>query len=61
MNHSEAPFKVVGRKNGQSVEITDNPMTKEDCEKWIKEQKIEIYYTNVFAVPYYGNKPIIKN
>lgn len=50
-------YKVVGKKNGQQIEVTDSPMSLDNCEKWIKEQGIEAHYTNVFSIPYHGNKP----
>lgn len=52
-------FKVIGKKEGQLVEITDMPMSKEDCYKWIKEQGIENHYKDVFPVPYHGSKQIL--
>lgn len=56
----EKLYKVVGKKNGQLVEISEMPMTKEDCKKFIKEQRVENYYQNVDIVPYHGNKPRFK-
>lgn len=49
-------YKVVGKKNGQSVEITELPMSKENCLKWIKDQGIENHYKDVYPIPYHGNK-----
>lgn len=49
-------FKVVGKKDGQQVEITEMPMSEENCYKWIKEQGIENQYKNVVPIPYRGNK-----
>lgn len=53
-------FKVLGKKNGQLVEITENPLNYIDAKKFIKEQGIEKYYTNVDIVPYRGNKKPVK-
>ena len=55
-----APFYVVGKKDKQLVDITEYPMSKADCERWIKEQGIERQYTNVDIIPYHGKKPILK-
>jgi len=49
-------FKVVGHKNGQLVEISELPMTAENCYKWIKLQGIDKTYSNPVAIPYHGNK-----
>ncbi len=53
-------YKVVGKKNGQLVEITELPMTFENCLKWTKEQGIDVYYNNVDIIPYHGSKPEFK-
>lgn len=49
-------YIVVGHKNGQLVEICELPMTKENCNNWIKSERIDKYYTNPVAIPYRGNK-----
>lgn len=49
-------YKVVGKKDGQLCEISELPMSKDNCYRWIKEQGIESIYTNVCPVPYHGNK-----
>jgi len=53
-------FKVLGKKNGQLVEISNYPMTYEDAKKFIKNQGIEKYYTNVDIIPYRGTKKTVK-
>jgi antirestriction protein len=60
MDSDEKLYKVVGKKNGQLVEISELPMTKEDCKKFIKKEGIENYYQNVDIVPYHGNKSRFK-
>lgn len=54
-------FKVVGHKNGQLVEISELPMSEENCWKWIKKQGIDKTYYNPVPVPYHGNKPEFKH
>jgi hypothetical protein len=54
---TEELYKVVGKKNGQLVDISELPMSKDDANKFIKEQGIEKYYTNVDVIRYRGNKP----
>ena len=49
-------FKVVGKKNGQLCEISELPMSQDNCYKWIKEQGIDKNYTDVFPIPYHGSK-----
>jgi len=56
----EKLYKVVGKKNGQLVEISEMPMTYEDSKKFIKEQGVQNYYQNVDIVSYHGNKPRYK-
>jgi hypothetical protein len=53
---TEELYKVVGKKNGQLVDISELPMSKHDANKFIKEQAIEKYYTNVDVIRYRGNK-----
>lgn len=57
MDNEEELYLVVGKKNGQLVDISELPMTKYDAKKFISEQGIEIYYTNVDIVRYRGTKP----
>lgn len=54
-------YQVVGKKNGQLVEISELPMSEDDCWKWIKDNGIEKYYTNPVPIPYYGNKKEFKS
>jgi hypothetical protein len=56
----EILYKVVGKKNGQLVDITELPMTKDDANRFIKEQGIDNYYQNVDIVIYRGSKPRFK-
>jgi hypothetical protein len=56
----EILYKVVGKKNGQLVDITELPMTKDDANRFIKEQGIENHYQNVDIVIYRGSKPRFK-
>ncbi len=56
----EEPYYVVGKKRGQLVDISEHPMTKADCYKFIKEQGVENYYTDVAVIPYHGKKPMFK-
>lgn len=53
-------FKVLGKKNNQLVEISESPMTYEDAKKFIKNEGIEKYYSNVDIVPYRGAKKTTK-
>jgi hypothetical protein len=53
----EELYKVVGKKNGQLVDVSELPMSKDDANKFIKEQGIENYYKNVDVIRYRGNKP----
>lgn len=48
-------WKVVGKKNGQFVDITELPMSRQSCFRWIKDQGVEKHYTNVGLVPYRGS------
>jgi hypothetical protein len=57
----EQGYMVVGKKNGQLVEISENPMSKRNCEEFIYEQGIEKHYSNVDIIPYRGMKPNFKN
>ena len=52
--------KVVGKKDGQLVEISELPMELEDAKRWITQQGVEKHYTQVETVPYHGNKPAHK-
>lgn len=52
----EQGYMVVGKKNGQLVEISENPMSKRNCEEFIYEQGIEKYYSDVDIIPYRGTK-----
>jgi hypothetical protein len=52
----EELYKVVGKKNGQLVDISELPMTKQDAYKFIEKQGIENHYTNVDVIRYRGNK-----
>jgi hypothetical protein len=54
---NEELYKVVGKKNGQLVDINELPMTKEDANKFVIEQGIERNYNNVDIIRYRGNKP----
>jgi hypothetical protein len=54
---TEELYKVVGKKNGQLVDISELPMSKDDAYKFIKKQGVENYYTNVDVIRYRGNKP----
>jgi len=60
VGNSTTGYKVLGKKNGQMVEVSDYPMSKPDAMKFIKQQGIENYYTNVVVVPYRGKKAIKK-
>jgi len=57
----EIIYKVLGKKNGQLVDITELPMTKDDANRFIKEQGIENHYQNVDIVIYRSSKPTLKN
>ena len=55
----EKPYYVVGRKkHEQLVDINELPMTKFDCERFVKEQGVEKHYADVAIIPYHGKKPI---
>ncbi len=58
----EKLYYVVAKKNGQLVDVTELPMTKEDAKRWIKEQGIENHYdfNTVDIIPYHGTKPRFK-
>lgn len=58
----EKLYYVVGKKKGQLVDVSELPMTKEDAERFIKEQGIEKHYdfNTVDIIPYHGNKPRFK-
>ena len=60
VGNSTTGYKVIGKKNGQMVDISNYPMAKPDAMKFIKQQGIENYYTNVVVVPYRGKKAIKK-
>lgn len=60
VGNSTTGYKVIGKKNGQMVDISDYPMSKLDAMKFIKQQSVENYYTNVVVVPYRGKKAIKK-
>jgi len=59
-SYDSGSFKVLGKKNNQLVEISAQPMTYEDAKKFIKNEGIEKYYTNVDIIPYRGNKKTVK-
>ena len=52
----EKLYKVVGKKNGQLVEISELPMIKYDCEIFIKKEGINNHYNDVAIIPYHGTK-----
>jgi hypothetical protein len=54
--NKEPGFMVVGKKNGQLVEISENPMSNRNCEEFIYEQGVEKYYSDVDIIPYRGTK-----
>jgi hypothetical protein len=58
----EKLYYVVAKKKGQLVDVTELPMTKEDCNRFIKDQGIErtYDYNSVDVIPYHGNKPRFK-
>jgi hypothetical protein len=52
----EKLYYVVGKKNGQLVTISELPMSKNDAQRFIDEQRIEMHYQNVDIIPYRGKK-----
>ena len=53
-------YKVVGKKNGQLVDITELPMTKNDATKFIKDQGIENFSFEVIkTVEYIDNEQLL--
>ena len=54
--NKEPLFKVVGKKEGQLVDISEIPMIKSDCEIFIKKEGINNHYNDVAIIPYHGTK-----
>ena len=51
-------YKVVGKKNGQLVDISEQPfITRDKARNWINEQGINNHYENVDIIPSRGKAP----
>jgi hypothetical protein len=51
-------YRVVGKKNGQLVDISEQPFnTRDKARNWINEQGINNHYQNVDIIPSRGKAP----